>query len=220
MKFATRSLIALAAIPALALLSVPAMADMVDATQASFQFGNGQAGITTANNRHLDSNALDASTSTFRSLGTNGKAVFGFGTAFSGNVTIWEGTFNCAGSGATCSNWPEGVKVYAGNTWDFSSPDFAGLNLANWTLLGELGNAGAQPPAGGTLNTGAGVFRYLLLVDMGLNSPSPIDGFDVAKVSVNAVPIPAAAWLFGSALAGLAAVSRRKKVVPENSTEA
>jgi hypothetical protein len=36
-------------------------------------------------------------------------------------------------------------------------------------------------------------------------------GLDNVQVQVSAVPVPAAVWLFGSGLIGLAAVARRKK---------
>jgi hypothetical protein len=210
MKTATLKTFILAAVSGLAVVSMPAAALTVDATQASFQYGLGQAGITTANNRHIDGNALGANTSTFRSLGLNGAAVFGFGTAFSGDVKIWETTFNTCSATAsgTCSHWPEKVSVFAGNSWDFNNPDFLALDTSTWTSLGVLGNADAQ---GGGILTTSGVFNYLLLVDNGLTTPNPKDGFDVARVSVSAVPIPAAGWLFGSALIGLAAAARRRK---------
>lgn len=213
MKTATLKTFILAAVSGLAVYSMPAAALTVDATQASFQFGLNQAGITTANNRHIDSNALGADTGTFRSLGLNGAAVFGFGTAFSGDVQIWEATFGTCSSTAsgTCSGWTEQVSVFAGNSWDFTNPDFSALDTSDtdtWTSLGVLGNADAQ--GGGILAT-SGVFNYLLLVDNGLTTPNPKDGFDVARVSVSAVPIPAAGWLFGSALIGLAAAARRRK---------
>ncbi len=185
----------------------PAMAVMVNATQASFQYVLGQANITNSDDRHLDSNALDGDTNTFRSLGTGGTAVFGFGTAFKGDVTIWETTFGTCTGTATCSHWPESVNVFAGNSWDFASPNFS-IDYSQWTSLGSLGNEEAQE--GGTLLAGS-EFKYLLVVDRGLQTPTPIDGFDVAKVSVNAVPIPAAGWLFGSALLGLAAAARRRR---------
>ena len=44
---------------------------------------------------------------------------------------------------------------------------------------------------------------------------------DVVRLSVTAVPIPAAAWLFGSAILGLVGVARRRKTwasKAENST--
>ncbi|MBK1645288.1 hypothetical protein CKO25_11685 [Thiocapsa imhoffii] len=183
-------------------------AGLVDATQASFQYGLGQAGIGTTNNRHVDANALDGDTGTFRSLGLNGSAVFGFGTAFTGEIKIWEATFgSCTSTAAgTCSHWPEKVSVFGGNDWDFDAPNF-NLDFSQWTQIGELGNAQAQ--GGGILSTDS-VFQYLLLVDQGLPTSAPRDGFDVARVAVNPVPIPAAGWLFGSVLIGLAAVARRR----------
>jgi hypothetical protein len=41
--------------------------------------------------------------------------------------------------------------------------------------------------------------------------PVPTGGDYVLNVSVSAVPIPAAAWLFGSGLIGLAGLKRRQK---------
>lgn len=85
---------------AMGLYSAPTFAAMIGASGADFQYGLGEAGITTANNRHVNANATDASTSTFRSLGSKGAAVFSFDSAFSGTVTIWETTFNtCTDNG-------------------------------------------------------------------------------------------------------------------------
>lgn len=124
-------------------------------------------------------------------------------------MTIWETTNGtCTGNtSGQCTHWPEAVDVYVGNTWD---GNFSNLNLStNWTSLGTLGNAVASGSSGGTLNTGTGTFQYLLLIDKGLSTSSPQDGFDVAMVKVSAVPIPAAFWLFGSALLGMISLGRR-----------
>lgn len=83
---------------AMGLYSAPTFAAMINATGADFQYGLNQAGITNANGRHNNANATDGLTGTFRSLGSNGAAVFSFDSAFSGTVTIWETTFN------TCNN--------------------------------------------------------------------------------------------------------------------
>jgi len=212
LKNATLKTLILAVVSGLAVYSMPATASTVNATQASFQFGLNDAGITNANNRDIDANALGNNLSTFRSLGTGGAAVFGFDTAFSGDVTIWEATFGtCTDAGGVCSGWSEQVSVYAGNSWDFDNPNFSSLDPPDtsvWTNLGMLGNAEAEN--GATLNT-TGVFNYLLLIDEGLTTPDPQDGFDVRRIAVTAVPIPAAAWLFGSALIGMAAIARRRK---------
>jgi len=44
-------------------------------------------------------------------------------------------------------------------------------------------------------------------------SPVTIDVFNGAKITVSAVPIPAAIWLLGSGLIGLVGMSRRKKYI-------
>lgn len=206
-SFGVRAL-GLAAISAVALHSMSASAHWIYATQASFQFGSGQAGI--GADRGNDQNALGDDKSTFRSLGLGGSAVFGFGAAFTERARFWETTYgDCGGSGgSTCSNWPEQISVYAGNSWDFKNPNFA-IDLDQWTALGTLGNADARRGANLAVPE---VFRYLLVVDQGLQTRDPRDGFDIASVSAfSAVPIPAAGWLFGSALLGLAAVARRRK---------
>ena len=58
-----------------------------------------------------------------------------------------------------------------------------------------------------TLAPGANQFKLVLV---GTNTGGEV-GFDNVKIdNVSAVPVPAAAWLFGSALAGLTAIRRRK----------
>ena len=46
---------------------------------------------------------------------------------------------------------------------------------------------------------------------MGIEWASAVD-FDNVQLSVSAVPVPAAVWLFGTALVGFIGVSRRRKV--------
>jgi hypothetical protein len=43
-----------------------------------------------------------------------------------------------------------------------------------------------------------------------VDSPYRLYSFDGSTATVSAVPVPAAAWLFGSALAGLTVIRRRK----------
>lgn len=195
---------------AIGLYSAPASSAMIYATNADFQYVTGEAGIESP--RGNNANALGDNMNTFRSLGSGGAGVFSFGSDFSGTVTIWERTGDnsqnpsCTGTGTTCSNWPEAIDVYAGNTWN---GDFDSLNpLSGWEFLGELGNAEASGINGGSLQT-TGTFKYLLLIDRGLSTKSPIDGFDVVKVGVTAVPLPSAVWLFGSALVGMIGLGRR-----------
>ncbi len=57
---------------------------------------------------------------------------------------------------------------------------------------------------------GAGAFTWAssAVIDPG---PGPADSFQSITATPNAVPVPAAAWLFGSALVGLAGIGRKRK---------
>jgi hypothetical protein len=65
---------------------------------------------------------------------------------------------------------------------------------------------------------GLGILNTIRLIDGSpLTSSGQSDtngalgGFDIDAVRVSPVPLPAAAWLFGSALIGFFGLSRRKK---------
>jgi hypothetical protein len=49
-----------------------------------------------------------------------------------------------------------------------------------------------------------------LVVTRPINTQIALDDFTYANVNINEVPIPAAVWLFGSALGGLGWMRRRK----------
>lgn len=53
--------------------------------------------------------------------------------------------------------------------------------------------------------------KYLLFI--GGNGINNSNEFYKANISVKAVPVPAAVWLFGSAIAGFVGMGKRKKVV-------
>lgn len=198
LKATALSLTALAAVG----LSVPAMSATIT---SNFQYGLGAAGITNANNRHIDANATDGNRDTFRSLGKKGAAVFSFSdgiSAFTDSVTIWETSFNCGAASGVCPSHPESVKIYGSDSWDGTS--FSSLGWTDLTLEGAIKNGDAQ---NGATVSFTGNYKFLLFVDQS-NTP---DGFDIAKMDVTAVPIPAAAWLFGSALVGLVGVARRRR---------
>ena len=94
-----------------------------------------------------------------------------------------------------------------------------GVKIESWNETSEISNSGDQFAA----NTGSGweTFSYnytiapgatrLKVVLLGVNNDS-VMGYDNVTVlnGTAAVPVPAAAWLFGSALAGLVAVRRKK----------
>lgn len=214
MNSLTGILVGLTAVCASAVYSVPADAHWVDATQGSFQYDLGEKRISKARSRHLDANALGNDRNTARSLGFGGSAVFSFGTAFTDRVRIWDPTSgDCNSRGRWCSSQTRKVSVFAGNSGDFDASGFP-LDTSQWTLLGALGPSDVRN--GYTFKT-TGVFQYLLIVDHGASRGRFNNGFDIARVSVlaapsgiAAVPIPAAVWLFGSGLLGLAAVARRR----------
>jgi hypothetical protein len=190
-----------------ATVATPAAAHWVFATDAAFQYQAGQAGI--GKGQGNDDNALGNTRDSSRSLGLGGAAVFGFDTAFTGQLRFWD---QSSGTG----QWPSNLSVFVGNSWNFDDPNFK-LDLSEWTSVGTLGQPDARN--GSTLKV-PGVFQYLLIVDNGSRTRGRTP-FNVTRVSVlpgsthslpapAAVPIPGAVWLFGSALLGLAAVARRR----------
>ena len=148
----------------------------------------------TANGRDNGANALGANDGDFFELGYEGWAEFTFGTSFDTSVTIFEVTFG------TVANWYEEAEVWVKG------------GAGAFNFAGTISNAAAQ--GGGSVSLiGFGVLDTVKLID---NSPvrpnTTTGGFDVDAVRVSPVPIPAAAWLFGSALLGFFGVSRRRKL--------
>ena len=93
-----------------------------------------------------------------------------------------------------------------------------GVKIESWNETAVISDSGDQFAA----NTGSGweTFSYsytiapgatrLKVVLLGVNTDSVMGYDNVTALRTNAVPVPAAAWLFGSALAGLVAVRRKK----------
>lgn len=118
------------------------------------------------------------------------------------------------------------LGVVAGGTYDFQydMKAFAGLGAAggikleSWSETGHISDSGdisqaatsdwATYSASYTIDAAATRLKIVLL---GIDNSS-VYGFDNVGIEggTSPVPVPAAAWLFGSALAGLVAVRRRK----------
>jgi hypothetical protein len=175
---------------------------------------NGTVG--SSDSRNVSSNALGAPDGRFLSLGLTradgsnpGFAVFDFGKVFTGPGFVFETTFSCSVSGATCLGHREQVEVWLGTDYVFGSNNLADV-LDDFTRLPDLiGNADAQ---GGATFAFSGSFRYLALIDRSgeLGSRS-VDGFDVDAIGVAPVPVPAALPLMAAALGALGLVARRRR---------
>lgn len=116
----------------------------------------------------------------------------------------------------------------AGDTMSFTFDMYAsngtagetGIKVESWAGGAFIGGSDVQTDIDGTtdwanysgsytLAAGADAFKVVLV---GTNTGG-ITGFDnlmIDNLNASAVPVPAAAWLFGSALAGLVAVRRNK----------
>lgn len=89
-----------------------------------------------------------------------------------------------------------------------TSPNTSGV--AGFNLTGQVDVAilsGLLPPAA------AGDLRYLVFGLSEHTSTATNTAAGIDNIHISAVPIPAALWLFGSALAGIGSVARRRNVV-------
>lgn len=168
-----------------------------------------------ANNRNNPGNALGAPDQVgtngagFFSLGNGQAAVFGFGTSFGLEATIFEVTFNCSLTNTGECSFRESVDVYAFNgEYDPFDTTFGLSDLLSlgFTFQASVPNGQASTDGGATVAI-SGPFRYLALVD---TSKQAGDGFDIDAVSVSAVPLPASGLFLMGALGGLAFLRRRR----------
>ena len=94
-----------------------------------------------------------------------------------------------------------------------------GVKIESWSEVGVISDSGDQIFGNTTADWENFSYSYtiapgatrLKLVLLGVNTDS-VMGYDNVSITnaTSAVPVPAAAWLFGSALAGLVAVRRKK----------
>lgn len=145
----------------------------------------------TSNDRDNPLNALGAANGTFFEIGTGATADFMFGADFNADVTVYEITFG------NVSRWEESVDVFAGNVGDATSFQF----------VDSIPNTDAQGGATLSLAGLSGLFDTIRLID----TSSRAGGFDVDAVRITPVPLPAAAWLFLSALGAVFGIKRLKR---------
>ena len=143
------------------------------------------------------------------SIGNYPGAVFGTETHRDGVPLLFQGDFTCGGS---CAN-----DVFVGTTQE------ANIYVQDF-FVGNL-NLILMPAGGVNFNNDIGVFSlaaqgnvtdYFDIFDS--QGSVQVDGedffqlYDLTLTEISQVPVPAAVWLFGSALLGLTRVVKRDRV--------
>ena len=162
------------------------------------------------------------STATFEATGGNGG---GYGLA-SNSAGGWGGGFVAVADAAEAPIALADYGLAGGDSVDirFDVKDFngdgagvTGIKMESWTASAGISNTGDIHFAQSDSNWNTVTYSYTFdasathfkAVLVGTNAGSV--GFDNLQIdSAAVVPVPAAAWLFGSALAGLVAVRRKK----------
>jgi hypothetical protein len=96
-----------------------------------------------------------------------------------------------------------------GPQWTLEESD-TDPTIFNITNIGDDGMTGAKTSIAPAFSRGEGV--YSVLIGNGTFAPNnggPVD-YTMTFTVTSTVPVPAAAWLFGSALIGLAGIKRKK----------
>lgn len=132
-------------------------------------------------------------------------STFGF---YSNDVSLFgsgnEVDYGCNKQGKNCSN---GTLVFGGDLIGFGWSGSLGIlefltnNLQGWAM--DMWNPGAGPTAQEHIYMDVGAFT--------LNDVSSVKAFDAVADGFAVVPVPAAAWLFGTGLLGLIGFARRKR---------
>jgi hypothetical protein len=126
---------------------------------------------------------------------------YGVLTSLSGANTAFGAVFDSIGSGYSFTGSGAGWVITGSGISNCVGP-------ASGTICGPA-SAGA-PPISYTL-TSTGTDTYHLLLTSGSEGQITSQDFSLTASSAPAVPVPAAAWLMGSGLVGLAGVARRRR---------
>ena len=128
-----------------------------------------------------------------------------------GNGTSFTDTFNFSVAtpvtgAATANSLP--LKVKALDVLDFSTFDvkfYDGSSLTTMTYVTDT--SGSYYEGSGPLNPGTNYYVQVSGVTSGTNG-----GLYQFSYAMSPVPLPAAAWLFGSGLLGLVGIARRRSI--------
>ena len=155
---------------------------------------------------------------TYADTGTSFSDGGGYGLV-DGTVSGWGGGFVYKDEAPSLAS----MGLTAGETYNFQfdmisgAAGVTGIKVESWANGGGIDNSGEINFNGNgtdwatytqdyTIAAGADSFKIVLLGNGAVQT-----SFDNVGINVpSAVPVPAAAWLFGSALAGLVAVRRNK----------
>jgi hypothetical protein len=147
-----------------------------------------------------------------------------------GGMTNSQVNGNAQSLAADIDNWltvmaPNGVNANSYATSGFQSltaNNFLPGGSVDKAVLNWYGSGSLTPSRAWTPSSGSDASNFYLLTDSSsANLLSAIYNLGTATLSangtltfapLNAVPLPAAVWLFGSALLGLAGVSRRRNI--------
>jgi hypothetical protein len=111
--------------------------------------------------------------------------------------------------GANVANWtPFGTS--STGSWDASSGDAFNLFSAPQIAV-PVGYISGTNISGNATKNGASFATLGFALGSYVSTLTNGSFTDTVTVNVSAVPIPAAAWLFGSGLLGLVGIARRKK---------
>ena len=191
----------------------------------SFDTLTGQGSATIGPFSFFGGGLASATTISFQAIG-NGTG--GPGSLVAGSMGFnWNGTFGIPVTAIFDAAGFFGSIGAVGDTWTVGAacPGCATSATADWAFASLSGSVGAVPMAMTTFNTAGTTLGSLFpLSSDGISgSPmttSPFPGFnanfDFTSITatnngVGAVPVPAAVWLFGSGLVGLAGVARRRR---------